>query len=243
MFKTNSILKILAGGLLIGLLLHFLVAWYAYTNLQSKIKQSEFSHIIFNDDPSIGMLYSLNKKSKNNLLKRDIGDKIVWRILVNAGVIDWDKSQEDIATNLKQQLTAEINRHGFDNVPTIQHLVILAQLIGAQKASGDISEDSFNDRLSDLIASCLASEPEAFSTYKEAVASGEANFNYHLPLWDFLLPRQLSLTWGDNSDQQGVINLLFIHTQIAPEFDGLPDKPSSVQNRPNYNEAQPQAPI
>jgi hypothetical protein len=86
--------------------------------------------------------------------------------------------------------------------------------------------------LQNLIAACLANGPNAYSNYENAVKTQSSSYSYSENPLAFLLPRQLNpWLWGNKCNQENVVNLLFLHTRIASDFDELPKAGNGVTQK------------
>jgi hypothetical protein len=218
MLKINSLKKVILGGILLGFTIHALLVSTAYYSLKSKIKASEFGSIIFKDDPSIGVMFSLKDENHNLNSDRNLDSKLIWRLLVNLNVLDWNTTEDDVSLKLRKALENRLASDISSNTPTINHLISVAQNLGSKTDSKEYEEN-----LQNLIAACLANGPNAYKQYEYAVKTQSSSYSFFENPLSFLLPRQLNpWLWGNKCNQENVVNLLFLHTRIAGEFDELP---------------------
>lgn len=213
-------------GVILGFVIHALLAVTAYYRLKSTIKKSSFGSIIFKDDPSIGVLYTLGEENVNLAASRNLKGKMVWRMLVNLNVLDWNTSEDDISKKLNTALQSQLSATTLSGTTTIDHIIAVAQQLGSQSGKAGYSK-----QLQNIIAACLANGPGAFEKYRDMVKKQSASFSYTENPLSFLLPRQLNpFLWGKKCNQENIVNLLFLHTLIAPGFDELPAAGSSLSN-------------
>lgn len=219
MLKITSIRKVIIGGIVLGFFIHAILVSTAYYSLKSKIKESQFSSIIFKDDPSIGVLFSLKNENESPVKERNLDSKLIWRLLVNLNILDWNTTESDISKRLKKALESQLSTTSISKTTTVKHLISLAQYLGSRQ-----DKNAGDEKLQNLIVACLSNGPNAFSEYRSAVETQASSYSYFENPAAFLLPRQLNpWLWGNKCNQEEIVNLLFIHTRIAPDFDELPD--------------------
>jgi hypothetical protein len=227
MFKINSLKKVILGGILLGFIIHGVLVITAYYSLKSKIRESEFGSIIFKDDPSIGVMFSLKDENHNPNTDRNLDANLIWRLLVNLNVLDWNTTEDDVSIKLRKALENQLAGDISSNTPTINHLIKVAQNLGSKADSKEYEEN-----LQNLIAACLANGPNAYSNYENAVKTQSSSYSYSENPLAFLLPRQLNpWLWGNKCNQENVVNLLFLHTRIASDFDELPKAGNGVTQK------------
>ncbi|MDN3654865.1 hypothetical protein QWZ08_04445 [Ferruginibacter paludis] len=212
--KLPVFIKIVMAGFLLGVLVHFTLISLSYFNLKSKIRQSKFTEIIFNRDPSFGSKRFVAKD--HNTANRKIDDKLPWRMFVNMGILSWETTTDNVSAQMQQAIIAE--KETFQTTTTIQHLIRVSEMVGSKNQAQE-----FKDNLENLIAACLAGGPNAFKVYGDAVGSSIDKLpDYHENFLSFLFPKQLGGLWGKASDQSEIVNLLFLNSRIAEKYDNLP---------------------
>ena len=218
MNKPLSIWKIIVGGIILGTVIHFGLVLHAYLSVKEKIRDSNFGTIIFKDDPSIGALFAFRDKENQIKKRKELNDQITWRFLVNLNVIDWNSSVQDISKKLNDALTPELNNDLIGKSTTLSHVIHVVQNLGLRNDDANFESD-----LENIIAANLSNGPKAYEHYFDVIRSSKQNYAYRENYLAFLFPRELNPLWGSKSSQGNVINLLFIHTELAQKFDLLPE--------------------
>lgn len=224
MNRINSIGKIILFGIVFGVLFHLLLVGHAYYRVKSAIKESSIRTIIFKNDPSIGMLFTF-KDGAPASQQRELNTTFTWRYLVNLNVLDWTTTPDNISKELKAAIDATLSVSSIKETSTLQHLVAVSQRLAMGAGDPNVDENLVN-----LIAANLAHGPHSLEYYRSLVESESQSFSYWENPLAFLSPRELSFLWGDKSSQGDIINLLFIHTKLAPGFDNLPAYTEKYKN-------------
>lgn len=218
--SLNKTWKLIGLGILFGLLFHFTVVIRAYHGYKRAIRESKFSSLVFKNDPSIGNLFALatDERMKQSPLQQNMA----WRLVVNMGVLDWNSGPDDIAVPLKSAIESQ-GLAKFQSQSTIEYMLDVARRVGADQSTPNEQQD---ERLKDIIATCIADGPGGFDTYAALAINKDASRHYENNL-AFLMPREFGFYWGNSSTQQDLVNALFIHTRIADLYNKLLESPQA----------------
>jgi hypothetical protein len=213
-----SIRLIILIGLLLGCFSYAIVVWGSYSKLINTIKEAPFFEAFIANDPALNGLKPDVQTVEGDLYAND---EIIWRLLLNAGIIPKDDRTDKLSCKIKEAFNSRSIDDDLFNKKGLDFVVEFASKIGTRHNESDsIKLSQTRSEIIDLIAYAMANYPGAQDNIKFKLDRDTIKFK---GFSYFILPKGASLSKETPINE--VLALIFSIYNINFPMLLAPEKP------------------
>lgn len=240
-------------GITIGWLVYTMLVSRYYQKLEYEIEKAPVLQNLFKEDPSMLGLFETfvtveSQTSFSSMISESRIQVLSWRLLMDMGVIELDKSVTDVGFHVSNEVINPLFQKSKTNLKETPGVVLYAQMM---LALGGYDSEKNIGGLEKITARVLANSPNAYDAYisginkRETVQNSLRNTKGTQRFLAFALPRELEeipiigklveKVWGQKASINQLIGATMSHLQVSEKFNEL-DKQAEGKKLPLLEE-------